>query len=163
MAKCPCGSDLEFSACCEPIISGQTPAPTAEALMRSRYSAHVLGSYEYLGSSVHPDMRGDLSEEEIKEWSEKITWTGLDILGTKDGGENDVTGEVEFVANYKLGGVPQEMHEHAFFRKEGKDWFYVEGMVQNHDTYRRETPKVGRNEPCPCGSGKKFKKCCGKN
>jgi len=163
MSKCSCGSDLEFSVCCEPIITGKAHAPTAEALMRSRYTAHAIGSYEYLGTSIHPDMRGDLSVEEIKEWSEKISWPGLVTLAPKDGGENDITGEVEFVANYKLGGVPQEMHEHSFFRKEGDDWYYVEGMVQNHDTYRREAPKVGRNEACPCGSGKKYKKCCGKN
>lgn len=163
MSKCPCGSELEFAACCEPIISGEAPAPTAEALMRSRYSSHVKGMYEYLGTSMHPEMRGDLSVDEIKEWSEQITWTGLEILDTKAGSAEDEVGEVEFVAHYKLGGVPQELHEHSFFRKEGENWYYVEGMVQNHDTYRRETPKVGRNEPCPCNSGKKYKKCCGKN
>ncbi|MCG8532139.1 MAG: YchJ family protein [Desulfovibrionales bacterium] len=162
MSNCPCGSGLEFSACCEPIIKGEKPAPTAEALMRSRYSAHASGIYEYLGTSMHPQMRGDLSVDEIKEWSEQITWTGLEVLDTKDGGENDITGEVEFVAHYKLGGVPQELREHSFFRKEGDDWYYVEGMVKGQETFVRETPKVGRNEPCPCGSGKKYKKCCGK-
>ena len=163
MSKCPCGSGSEFSACCEPIITGKTPAPTAEALMRSRYSAHVKGIYEYLGTSMHPDMRGELSVDEIKEWSEQISWTGLEILDSKNGSENDVTGEVEFVAKYTLGGVPQELREHSFFRKEGDDWYYVEGVVKGQETFRREAPKVGRNEPCPCGSGKKFKKCCGKN
>ena len=59
-------------------------------------------------------------------------------------------------------GMPQSLREDAFFRREDGRWYYVDGNVHGQDPYRRETPKIGRNEPCPCGSGKKYKKCCGK-
>lgn len=159
MSNCPCGLERPFEECCGPIING-APAPTAEALMRSRYSAHVTGAYEYLDTSIHPDMRGEVTAEEIKEWSSQMEWTGLEVESVKAGREEDETGEVTFVAHYSLGGVPQILREQAFFRKVEGNWFYVEGMVEGQGTYRRETPKVGRNELCPCGSGKKFKKCC---
>ena len=89
-----------------------------------------------------------------------MTWEGLDIIETVEGGENDSTGEVKFSAHYSVRNVPQELREDAFFRKEGDEWFYVEGNVYAKQPVRRETPKIGRNDPCPCGSGKKYKKCC---
>ena len=67
-----------------------------------------------------------------------------------------------FEARYSVNGMPQSLREDAFFRREDGRWYYVDGNVHGQDPYRRETPKVGRNEPCPCGSGKKYKKCCGK-
>lgn len=160
MNNCPCGSDRSLNECCGPIIHDGTPAPTAEALMRSRYSAHVLGVWDYLETSTHPTMRGDLSVKEIQEWSSQMNWTKLEILATSKGTQNDDAGEVEFSAHYSISGVPQELRELSYFKKEDDHWYYVEGIVKGQDTVRREAPKVGRNEPCPCGSGKKFKKCC---
>ncbi|MFV0350213.1 MAG: YchJ family protein [Halodesulfovibrio sp.] len=161
MSTCPCGSGLTLETCCGPIIHDGKPAATAEALMRSRYTAHVLGVYEYLNTSMHPSVRGQDTVDDIEQWSSKIEWKGLEILSTSAGAEGDSVGEVEFVARYDLAGVPQQLNELAEFRKEGDYWYYVDGKVRGHETVRRETPKVGRNEPCPCGSGKKFKKCCG--
>jgi len=161
MTNCPCGSGQTLETCCGPLIREGKPATTAVALMRSRYTAHVLGEYQYLNTSMYAPERSEDSIEDIKEWSSKLEWKGLDILSTSGGNENDTEGEVEFVAHYALSGVPQQLHEHSTFRKEGDRWLYVDGKVRGHETYRREAPKVGRNEPCPCGSGKKFKKCCG--
>ena len=76
------------------------------------------------------------------------------------GGADDDTGEVSFCARYSVHGMPQELREDAFFRKEDGRWFYVDGNVHAKQPVRREEPKVGRNDPCPCGSGKKYKKCC---
>ena len=59
--------------------------------------------------------------------------------------------------------MPEDLYydeHHFWFRKEGDEWFYVEGNVYAKQPVRRETPKIGRNDPCPCGSGKKYKKCC---
>ncbi len=162
MSTCPCGSGLSLENCCGPLIHDGKPAATAEALMRSRYTSHVLGEYEYLNTSMHPSVRGTDSVDDIEQWSSKLEWKGLEILAIENGGENDTTGEVEFVARYTLSGVPQQLHEHSVFQKEGDYWFYVDGKVRGHETFRRENPKVGRNDPCTCGSGKKFKKCCGK-
>ncbi len=162
MSLCPCGSGREFEACCGPILSGAVAAPTAEALMRARYTAHVTGEYDFLYASVHPDIRDETDHEEMKQWSQSVTWEGLEIVSVVDGGENDEKGEVTFIARYAVNTVPQMLHERAFFQKTDGKWLYTDGEVQGHETYYRESPKVGRNDPCPCGSGKKYKKCCGK-
>lgn len=128
--------------------------------MRSRYAAHCLGNYTYLNDTVHPDMRDEEDLESMRQWSEAVEWQGLEILSTRDGGPADASGEVSFIASYAVNGMPQTLHEDAFFRKEGEQWFYVDGTVHTPEPYRREQPKIGRNDPCPCGSGKKYKKCC---
>lgn len=158
---CSCGSGLELSACCGPYVEGTAQAPTPEALMRARYTAHTLRNYDFLDTSTHPTMREDVTSEEMRAWSESVTWQGLEILSTRGGQEGDETGEVSFVARYALGGVPQELREDSFFRREEGQWYYVDGVIHNAEPVRREGPKIGRNDPCPCGSGKKYKKCCG--
>lgn len=161
MSGCYCGAEQSFEECCKPFIEGQAQVPTAEALMRSRYSAHCIGNYAYLDATVHPDLRDEGDHAEMQRWSEAVSWSGLDILGVKEGQAGDDTGEVSFTAHYTMQGVPQTFTEDAFFRKEDGKWYYVDGNVRGQDPVRREGPKVGRNDPCPCGSGKKFKKCCG--
>ncbi len=157
---CPCGSGKDRAACCEPIIRGKTPAPTAEALMRARYSAHAMGAYEYLETSVASGTRESVDSAKMRRWSESVEWKGLEIHSTADGRENDETGAVSFTARYSINGVDQEMREDATFIREDGEWRYQDGTVHGHTPYRRETPKTGRNDPCPCGSGKKYKKCC---
>ncbi len=157
---CPCGSGLTLEACCGPVFEDQSKAQTAEALMRARYSAHALGKYEFLEQSTHPEFREESSPEEIKEWSSLMDWQKLEILRTVNGGPDDEVGEVDFRALYQIKGMPQELRENGFFRKENGVWYYVEGTVETPKPVRRAEPKVGRNDPCPCGSGKKYKKCC---
>ncbi len=160
MDTCPCGSGLALEACCGPYLEGQAKVPTAEALLRARFSAHCLGKYDFLNESVHPEFREDSTPEEIKEWSSLLSWQELEVLEVRRGGVADDTGEVDFRARYSVKGMPQELREDAFFRKEGDTWYYVEGNVHAQEPARRASPKVGRNDPCPCGSGKKYKKCC---
>ena len=162
MSLCPCGSGRDLEDCCGPYIEGVAPAPTAEALMRSRYTAHTLGKYDYLDETVHPDIRDESDHAEMSKWSQSVEWQGLDIHSVKDGGADQDTGEVSFTARYAVSGMPRELREDAFFRRENGRWFYVDGVVHGHEPVRRATPKIGRNEPCPCGSGKKDKKCCGR-
>lgn len=159
MSLCPCGSNKTLDACCGPIMKSGS-APTAEALMRARYSAHVLGEYDYLEESVHSTTRDSVDTEKMQRWSEAVEWKGLDVLSTEAGGESDETGKVSFVAKYAVNGIEQEMREDAEFVRENGEWRYLDGTVHGHTPYRREEPKVGRNDPCPCGSGKKYKKCC---
>ncbi len=163
MSLCPCGSQLEDKDCCLAIIEGKKKAPTAESLMRARYTAHAMKNYDFLVESAHPEFRDDVNPKEIEEWSSLMDWKSLEILNTTAGGENDETGEVSFCAHYTVRDFPQELREDAFFRKEGDTWYYVDGTVFGKEPVRRESPKVGRNDPCPCGSGKKYKKCCAKN
>lgn len=150
---CPCGSGETYGACCGRYIGG-APVPTAEALMRSRYVGYLLGDTEYVERTWHPSTR-----PESVDLAQGPTWTGLDIRSTAAGGVCDEHGTVEFIAYYVAGGGPGTLHEKSHFVREGGNWYYVDG-----DLY--ETPadgvKVGRNAPCPCGSGRKFKRCCGR-
>ena len=161
MSLCPCGSKLDTAACCGPIVTGEKSAPTAEALMRARYSAHALGAFDFLETSVHSAHREAVDGEKMREWSETVTWQGLEVLASQGGGEGDERGAVSFIAHYAVNGVDQELREDATFCREDGEWRYEDGMVHGHTPYRRDAPKVGRNDPCPCGSGKKHKKCCG--
>ena len=158
---CFCGSGKEFSACCEPIIQGSAPARTPEELMRARFSAHCQQNYAFLVDSTHPDHRGDVSEDEISQWASHVTWTGLEVHAAAPG-ETDDQGTVSFTAHFSIKDTPQELREDATFARLDGKWYYVDGHVYGQDPYVREQPRIGRNEPCPCGSGKKFKKCCGK-
>lgn len=159
---CPCGSGLAFSQCCEPIITGQKQAETAEALMRSRYTGYATQAIDHLGASLKAKDRTSFDAEAAREWSANATWDSLEILRTEEGGQNDQEGLVEFKAHYSLEGEAREHHEQASFLREQGQWVYSEGRIVGHDPYRRSTPKTGRNEPCPCGSGRKYKKCCGR-
>jgi len=161
MSHCVCGSSLDFTVCCEPIITGIEPAKTAEALMRARYSAYVVRNIEFLGDSLHPKSRYDWDEEATRKWAEEARWEGLEVLSTEQGGENDSQGLVEFRARFIENGELREHHEISHFLRQNDRWYYVDGHPPKPVTVKREGAKVGRNEPCPCGSGKKYKKCCG--
>jgi SEC-C motif domain protein len=160
MSACPCGSGLAFEACCGPIIAG-APAPTAEALMRSRYSAYVQHAYAHLERSLSTAQRRDFAPADAKRWAEGSEWLGLEIRSVRQGGPEDATGVVEFAARFRVGGQEKTHLETALFAREDGRWVYA-GQEEIHPVpVRRETPKIGRNDPCPCGSGKKYKKCCG--
>ncbi len=158
---CPCGSGKEHIDCCEPYISGKKPAPTAEALMRARYSAYVEKSLPYLNESLAPEALKDHDEESVKAWAEKAEWLGLEVHDTWAGGEGEEEGIVEFSAKYAIDGEECTHRERSYFRKIDDNWRYVEGQMVSGPPIKKEK-KIGRNEPCPCGSGKKYKKCCGR-
>jgi SEC-C motif-containing protein len=161
MKKCSCGSGLDYAVCCEPYISGAKKAPTAEALMRSRYAAYVEHAIDYIVETCSRDEKDKIDIKQTRAWSEKSKWLGLKILSVEKGGPNDTEGTVEFEALYEMNGLRDIHHEKAAFKKKDGIWLYDEGNVQPK-TVIRSGPKVGRNDPCPCGSGKKYKHCCGK-
>jgi SEC-C motif-containing protein len=160
MSQCPCGSGKTLEDCCGPIIAGG-PAATPEALMRSRYSAYVVCNVDHLEKTIAPESRGEHDREAAENWAKSVEWQGLTILSTQGGGVGQETGSVEFQAKFRQGGMDQTHHETGNFRREDNSWVYVDGKTHNTPVVRA-TPKVGRNEPCPCGSGKKYKQCCGK-
>ena len=160
MNSCPCGSGASYADCCEPVITGARPAETAEKLMRARYCAYVNVQPDFLFETTHPDHRQGYDHKGTKEWAESAEWEGLEIVGSERGAEGDSDGEVEFIARYRLKEALHEHHELAGFKKEKGAWFFTEGsMVKPKPLV---STKIGRNEPCPCGSGAKYKKCCGK-
>ncbi len=158
---CHCGSGQPYTGCCAPYVTGAEPAPTAEALMRSRYSAYVECNIDYLGETLHPNHRSDWDREATRRWAEDAEWQGLEILATDAGGPGDEDGWVEFAASFVEEGKPRRHHERSRFQRQGGRWYYVDGELPKPQTQRRATARVGRNDPCPCGSGKKYKKCCG--
>lgn len=160
MEQCPCGSGKPYAQCCEPYHNGTAQAPTALALMRSRYTAYVKGEIDYLVDTHDPTKRSGVDREATRTWAEESEWLGLDIIRTEGGAESDSSGVVEFVAHYRQDG---EEHDHAevstFVQRQGQ-WYFSRAATPS-STVVRDSPKVGRNDPCPCGSGKKYKKCCG--
>ncbi len=160
MDDCPCGSGRAYAACCGLYISGKAAAPTAEALMRSRYSAYAKREVPYLMRTCLSARDAAVDEDATRRWAESSEWLGLRIIRTEKGGIADQEGLVEFVASYAQGGLRDEHHETAIFKRENGEWKYDTGEVAAA-TIVRAAPKVGRNDPCPCGSGKKYKHCCG--
>ena len=155
---CFCGSNKAFSACCEPIIQGKTQAFTAEQLMRSRYSAYASNEPSYLMRSTHSSQQQFHHEADLKAWAKANTWQKLTIIACQKGQSHETTGEVEFKAFYlDSAGKPQVHHEKSTFVKEAGQWFYVSGIINPIISNKVQN----RNEPCACGSGKKYKKCCG--
>ena len=155
--ECPCRSGREFEECCAPIIAGEIPAPSPEALMRSRYTAFCRDEMDYLQNSLVEEHRAEFKAEDVRRWNKETDWLDLEILETATDGD---TGMVRFRVGFRHKGGTQSLTERSrFVRREGR-WYYLEGEYET-ETVRHESPKVGRNDPCPCGSGKKFKKCCG--
>jgi len=159
MTNCICGSDLTFDACCGPVIAGG-PAATAEALLRARYTAFAMGNIGFLVETLTPDMRAGFDVIEAESTAAHAKWQGLDVRSVSGGGVDDDTGAIEFVASFRLRDEPRIHHELSKFRREDGRWLCAGGTA-NPKGPPVEVSKVGRNDPCPCGSGKKFKKCCG--
>jgi SEC-C motif-containing protein len=131
--------------------------------MRSRYTAYTMGEVDYIVETHVPDGRDSVDRDGAAKWAEESTWDGLEIVTTEAGGPDDDEGMVEFIARYSMEGAGFVHHERSTFKKIDGRWYYEDGEMVKKQPKRRETPKVGRNEPCPCGSGKKYKKCHGKN
>ncbi|WP_415883671.1 YchJ family protein [Neptuniibacter sp. QD34_54] len=127
---CPCGSNKPFDYCCKPIVQGQKPAPTAEALMRSRYTAFALGAIDYLINTTAPENRGEDDAEILADQVKYTNWTGLTILDTSQGNRSDETGMVEFEANFETDDQSGTLYEKSNFRKEDGFWIYVDGDVE---------------------------------
>lgn len=148
---CPCGTGQPYRACCGPRHDGSQPAETAEALMRSRYSAFAVGDGAYLvATQAKP---GDA--EALGSWGKSVLWLGLEITARQAGGLADDEGIVAFVARYLEGGAECRLVERSRFDRAQGRWRYRDGVGQST---RRA---LGRNDRCPCGSGKKLKSCHG--
>ena len=153
METCPCGNE-SYERCCKPYHSGEAAPETAEGLMRSRYSAFVKAQIGYLEETLHPAHRSDFDRKATESWARESEWNGLKILKAS-GGPNDKNGEVEFVAAFSQNGIEHSHHEVSTFKSLDGRWYFVSGRIIP------EPGKVFQNDPCPCGSGKKYKRCCG--
>jgi SEC-C motif-containing protein len=125
-SPCPCGTALPYARCCGRWHEGpeHLQAPTAEALMRSRYSAFVLGLRDYLLATWHPSTRPPTLEPN----EPGLRWLGLDVK--RHDVQDDTHATVEFVARSKLAGRAHRLHEHSRFVREDGRWYYVDGDIR---------------------------------
>jgi SEC-C motif-containing protein len=126
--------------------------------MRSRFTAYVLDNMAYIQLTWERSTRP--TEEKLNFGGEKINWQQLEIINTKKGAVGDSKGIVEFKAYYRKNDENHVLHEVSRFVKTNDRWFYVDGVVKSAGPVVKQSNE-GKNALCPCGSGKKYKRCCG--
>ncbi|KEQ15395.1 hypothetical protein GZ77_01735 [Endozoicomonas montiporae] len=149
---CPCGSGHTYLHCCQSFHNGKA-ASTAEQLMRSRFCAYYLKKVDYLLKTTWPRQHDGLDKAGIMKRADSTEWTRLDVLRTEAGQAGDRKGIVEFKAWYRDGSGESAHHETSDFILENGQWYFIYPDIP--------ATMPGRNDPCLCGSGKKYKKCCG--
>ena len=149
--NCPCQSGQTFDRCCGQFISHRELPENAVLLMRSRYSAHALAEHAYLIETWHPDFR-----PQQLDFDARVRWINLEIIHSE---QQEQQALVEFEASLLLHDEVSAMRERSNFVFQQGRWLYTSG----EPLAARFAPwKPGRNQGCPCGSGRKFKRCCGK-
>jgi len=153
---CFCGNQHPFEKCCEPLILGERRAENAEQLMRSRFSAFMVHNGQYLFDTHHRDFRQSLTPELLTKSASETEWIRLEVLSFLQ--HNDKQANVHFRAWY----IDQQRLDYLEEKSEfvfDEQWFYTTGQHVQSDAAL--VGKIQRNDPCPCHSGKKFKKCHG--
>lgn len=150
---------LLYTDCCEPLHLGKKTADTAEALMRSRYAAFVLQNVDYIVATTAPFQQALLDKQAISDWSKQTDWAGLEVINylPKLGKRH---AQVEFKAffytnSHTLGGKDAHHELSTFVKIPTKDlnrWYFLDPTVHM---------RITQKQPCPCGSGEKYKRCCG--
>ena len=124
--KCPCGSGAEYAHCCEPFHKGEQTAPTAEKLMRSRYSAFAVSDFQYLNDTLDPQTFDQLQHPNPEDGAGAVEFVGLEIIRAEEV-KNKAT--VEFRAHFRKNGIELVHHEISRFRQQGGVWYYREGKI----------------------------------
>ena len=145
---CPCGSEKDYDDCCGPYIEGKSLPEFPEQLMRSRYTAYTRADLLYIERTMAGEALNYFDPIHSGTWARAANWLGLTVVNTECRGD---IGHVEFMVRYEINGEKKYLHEKSEFHRIDGRWFYTSG----------KTPKISPNAPCPCGSGGKFKKCCG--
>lgn len=161
--NCPCNSRLPYEICCGMYHNNPGTAPTAEALMRSRYCAFYTNNFDYINLTQKLKSSSGQNTDQIADCNSQTQWIKLEILDTDKGLEKDKEGMVSFRAHFKDGKHIGKLSERSFFKRLKGEWFYISGeheIEKNTPLVNSEGMKTGRNDPCHCGSGSKFKKCC---
>lgn len=149
-ALCPCQSGKIYQDCCQPLHQQSKIAETAEQLMRSRYSAFVLQHIDYIVETTVPSQQILLDYQALKQWAAQTQWLGLEVVKHSPTLDK-IHSAVEFNAKFANADREQIHHEKSLFVKVGKHWYFADPTV----------PLPTMKQPCICGSGKKFKHCCG--
>lgn len=148
---CPCGTGKKYHMCCGLFISEKEAPTTPEELMRSRYTAYTEANIHYICLTMKSPAADNFDFKSAEAWAQKANWTGLKVIKTSHDAHQGI---VEFSAYYTLDDKNYELHEVSKFLNENGKWYYVDHLQPEN--------KIGRNDKCPCGSDKKYKKCCGR-
>ena len=145
--SCYCGSQESYELCCEPFMTGHTSPDTATCT--HAFTIHSLCHLSNRLHRRHNEGKAALGfdTKEAETWSQQVKFTHLEILDFTDN-------TVEFKAFYKHEGQASFIHENSLFKRIKGQWFYIDKV---------DSPKQERNQPCLCGSGKKYKLCCGQS
>jgi SEC-C motif-containing protein len=144
---CFCNSGKPVESCCKPYLSGVKVATRPEALMRSRYSAFSQGNVEYLLSTSSKSLALSLDKEDLEKYCQTTKFVRLDVIKSEGN-------TVEFIASLIEGDILHQIHELSSFIVENERLVYDTGNL-----YPVPSQKLSRNIECPCGSGKKYKRC----
>jgi len=155
MPNCPCDSTKNDNTCCNIYINGHSNPDTPEKLMRSRYTAYTQGNIDYILRTMSGSALKNFTPESAKQWTTSVEWIGLEIIHSTI---ETTKGYVEFIAHYYERGEKKFIHEISEFHLINGQWYYVDGKYEQSKPYTKL--KIGRNNSCPCGSGKKYKTCC---
>ncbi|WGE89142.1 YchJ family protein [Actinobacillus arthritidis] len=150
LTACPCQSSKPYAECCQPFHLKQAIPTTAEQLMRSRYLAYTLVNIDYIVDTTVPNQQKFLDQNAMKVWGETTQWAGLEILAHKPN-ISKLHSLVEFKALFKTENGIEAHHELSLFVQIHNRWYFVDPTV----------PLPTQKQHCVCGSGKKFKHCCG--
>jgi SEC-C motif-containing protein len=129
---CPCGLPKSYENCCGQYIESDIPAPTPEALMRSRYSAYVFANVAYIAQTMKGEPLRQFKPEDVAKWLADVKWQGLKVIQERV--KSDKLGFVSFEARYLYQGVPESICEKSEFHKIDNKWFYVGGKSLNPNT-----------------------------
>jgi SEC-C motif domain protein len=150
--KCPCGSNNSYDNCCGQFILHHQIPSSALQLMRSRYTAYTQGNISYIQTTMKGSAALNFNVKEAKDWSLKVIWLDLTILGTSQILDNQAT--IHFKARYIENNQLCFLKEKSIFEKFDSKWYYTSGTP----TFSQKA--ISKNGLCPCGSNKKFKRCC---
>ena len=126
---CPCHSGKVYGDCCGPILGGAQKAPTAEALMRARYTAYAIDDVDFLFASSGDAVRAEFDPAGAHKWARNSVWTGMEVLDVQRGGIDDDEGSVEFVAHYTVKRQPFSHHERSLFKRVEGEWRFIDGEL----------------------------------
>ncbi|MDO5536002.1 MAG: YchJ family metal-binding protein [Desulfovibrionaceae bacterium] len=163
---CPCGSGVPYEECCKPYHDGAAWPGDPETMVRARYCAYAVQKWQFLVDTQLPSSANPgLTAEQLAERASDVQWQGLNIVGSGISEEDDERGNpyVDFYAYYYLPNGLHQVGEQSYFTTKDGKLYYTSGVQLAPEPVRNAGPKVGRNDPCPCGSGKKYKKCCGRS
>lgn len=147
--QCPCGSQKTYRDCCGIYHTGAQKPATPEALMRARYSAYTLAKIDFIVATMRGNAAQGFDVVDAERWAKQVNWLKLTVLGTSQ--QNNTKNTVTFLVQYALNGKEKFLFEKSLFEKMNDQWYYTEGL----------SPSIGRNDACPCGCGKKYKKHVG--